>query len=376
MRWCVNCVLPDTRPNLSIGPDGVCNACANHLTKPAVDWVERESIFVELVRRTRQRARGGYHCLIPVSGGKDSTWQVVVCRKYGLRPLCVTWRPPRRTPIGEENLRNLISLGVDHIDYTINPDVERRFLVEAIERSGAPAIPMHMAIFNIALTIATRMQIPLVVWGENSAFEYGSSSEASNGFLLDSEWLKRYGVMDGTTVDDWIGEKLNAEDLIAYRGPTPAELHEAGTTAVFLGYYFRWDPEVTFQVASEHGFKRAAAARTGGYDYADIDDEFISVHHWFKWYKFGFTRLFDNLSLEIRNGRLTRAQAIDAIRGRGDDTPMSDIDSLCKFTGMTTDHFFQVAERFRNPLVWTRQNNMWVIPDFLIPDWDWSAHAR
>ena len=206
MRWCVNCVLPDTRPNLSIGPDGVCNACANHLTKPAVDWVERESIFVELVRRTRQRARGGYHCLIPVSGGKDSTWQVVVCRKYGLRPLCVTWRPPRRTPIGEENLRNLISLGVDHIDYTINPDVERRFLVEAIERSGAPAIPMHMAIFNIALTIATRMQIPLVVWGENSAFEYGSSSEASNGFLLDSEWLKRYGVMDGTTVDDWIGE--------------------------------------------------------------------------------------------------------------------------------------------------------------------------
>ena len=27
--------------------------------------------------------------------------------------------------------------------------------------------------------------------------------------------------------------------------------------------------------------------KTGLYNYADIDDDFISIHHFIKWYKFG-----------------------------------------------------------------------------------------
>ena len=63
----------------------------------------------------KQRSKG-YDCLIPVSGGKDSTWQTVVCLEKGLKPLCVTWRTPARSEVGQRNLDNLIALGVDHID--------------------------------------------------------------------------------------------------------------------------------------------------------------------------------------------------------------------------------------------------------------------
>ena len=72
-----------------------------------------------------------YDCLIPVSGGKDSTWQVMLALKYKLKPLCITWRSPARNKIGEDNLKNLISLGVDHIDFTINPIKERYFILES-----------------------------------------------------------------------------------------------------------------------------------------------------------------------------------------------------------------------------------------------------
>jgi N-acetyl sugar amidotransferase len=311
--------------------------------------------------------------VIPVSGGKDSTWQVVKCLEHGLTPLAVTWKTPARTELGARNLENLVSLGVDHIDYQVNPKVERKFVYQALVRFGSPAVPMHMALFNIPLKIAVRFDIPLVVWGENSAFEYGGRDEERRGFRLDSTWLKTFGVTHGTTAQDWLGSDLTRKELTPYFGPTDEELTEGDVLAVFLGYYFPWDPETSLRVARAHGFQpRAAGPKTGYYNFADIDDDFISIHHWLKWYKFGLTRTHDNLSLEIHHGRLTREQAIQYLRSRGDETPHEDIDKLCAWLGITRAHFFEVVEKFRNRDIWTRRHGRWMIDDFLISDWDWT----
>jgi len=373
MRYCTRCLIPETRPNITFDEVGVCNACRAHETRREIDWAAREKNLLEVVRHAQSRS-AGYDCLIPVSGGKDSTWQVVKCLEYGLRPLAVTWKSPARTELGAENLANLIRLGVDHIDYQVSPTVEKKFMVQALVRYGSTAIPMHLALFNIPLQIAVRFKIPLVVWGENSAFEYGGTAEERTGFRLDRQWLKKYGVTHGTTAHDWVSESLTAKELTPYLGPTDEELEQAGVLAVFLGYYLAWDPETTRRVASEHGFKaRAAGPRTGYYNYADIDDDFISIHHYLKWHKFGFTRLFDNLSLEIRNGRLTREAAIQIVRATGDQTPHADIEKFCAFAEITPAHFFDVVEKFRNSAIWHKgADGVWYLPGFLIDDWKWT----
>lgn len=372
MRWCSRCVLPDTRPNLVIEDDGVCNACHAHDTKREIDWPGRARAFDAVVARARAQGRP-YDCLIPVSGGKDSTWQVVTCLQQGLHPLAVTWKTPGRTAIGAANLENLVSLGVDHIDYQVNPEVEGRFMVEALRRFGDPGIPMHMALFNIPLTIAVRFGIPLVVWGENSAFEYGGAQDERTGFRLDDAWLRTYGVMHGTTAADWEGDVLSAQDLTPYRGPSAEELDEAEVLAVFLGYYLGWDPDATMRVARENGFRpRPEGPKTGLYDYADIDDDFISIHHHLKWAKFGFTRLFDNLSLEIRNGRMTRSEAIDRIRSTGEEVPDEDIARFCAFSGLTRVEFDTIVDSWRNPEIWRSEAGVWRIDDFIIDDWEWA----
>jgi N-acetyl sugar amidotransferase len=376
MNYCRLCILPDTRPNLALNAQGVCNACEAHATKRSIDWRAREQAFGDVVAHARSRS-DGYDCLIPVSGGKDSTWQVVKCLEHGLNPLTVTWAPPGRTQIGARNLANLVRLGVDHIDYRINPQVEKRFTYEALCRFGSTAIPMHMAIFNIPTSIAVRFHIPLIVWGENSAFEYGGREEERTGFKLDGKWLQRYGVTHGTTARDWVSEALPERVLTPYFGPSAEQLVAADISAVFLGYYFEWDPEKTRRIAAAHGFSAdARGARTGLYDYADIDDDFISVHHWLKWYKFGFTRLHDNLSLEIRNDRLSRAEAVEIARRVGEQQPVQDIEELCAFLEISVDHFFEVCERFRNPQIWYRDGAVWKIRDFLIPDWPWTEGRR
>lgn len=373
MRYCQRCILPDTRPGIEIGPNGICCACEAHATiKRMIDWDRRQQAFEEVAGNARKSSRG-YDCLIPVSGGKDSTWQVVKCLEYGLNPLAVTWKTPARTTIGERNLRNLIHLGVDHIDYQVSPKVERKFMLRALERFGTSAIPMHMALFNIPLKIAIRFDIPLVVWGENSAFEYSGTGEESRGFRLDGQWLKKYGVTHGTTARDWVSADLSEKELTPYFGPTNQELEARGVLAVFLGYYFPWDPATSLAVARAHGFEvRREGAKTGFYDYADIDDDFISLHHYLKWYKFGMTRTFDNLSLEIRNGRLSREQAVEVLRRRGDETPHKDIDKFCTFVGISRPRFFEVIEKFRNRDIWIRRDGKWQIEGFLIPDWSWT----
>jgi N-acetyl sugar amidotransferase len=365
------CITPCTRPNIRFDERGDCN-CGREEVKRAIDWEARRAAFVELAERTRS-ASSGWDCVIPVSGGKDSTWQVVTCLEHGLRPLAVTWRAPARTEVGERNLQNLIDLGVDHIDFTVNPRVEKRFMYEAFIRYGSPAVPMHMALFAIPLTMAVRFSVPLVVWGENSAFEYGGSDELREGMELNEAWLRDFGGTFGTTAADWVGPELSEGDLTAYRAPDDATLGAAGVRAIFLGCYFPWDPQRTYEVAAANGFHAASAGpKTGLYDYADIDDHFISIHHWLKWYKFGFTRLFDNLSIEIRAGRITREQAIEMVRVRGDQTPHDDIRRFCEHVGITEEHFFEVAERFRNPEVWERRDDRWAVRDFLVPDWSWA----
>jgi N-acetyl sugar amidotransferase len=365
-------VTPDTRPNIRLDAAGVCNACRAHEARPTVDWAARARDFDGVAAHARAKSRG-YDCVIPVSGGKDSHWQTTLCLEHGLNPLCVTWRPPGRTDLGERNLRNLVSLGVDHIDYSINPDVERRFMLRTFERCGSTAIPMHLALFAIPLRLAERFDIPLVVWGENSAVEYGAAHEAHKGFRLTAEWLRVYGVTQGTAAADWVDETLTARDLTPYFGPDPAALTARDIHAIFLGHYFPWDPDMTRRAAEERGFMaRQAGPRTGYYGFADIDDAFISLHHHLKWHKFGFTRLFDNLSLEIRNGRMTRAQAVDIIARAGDQTPTDDIEAFCAFAGITPARFHEIADTFRNPAIWRRESGVWRMDGFLVPNWEWT----
>ena len=70
-------------------------------------------------------------------------------------------------------------------------------------------------------------------------------------------------------------------------------------TQIFLGDYFYWDTLNNLKLLKNMvtGSKIKKLVIT----ISDIDDNFISIHHFIKWYKFGFDRAFDNLSLEIRN---------------------------------------------------------------------------
>jgi N-acetyl sugar amidotransferase len=370
MKWCKICVLPDTRPDLAIGKDGVCNMCATHGMHRDRDWTARTAMFHRVAEHAKTRSVG-YDCLVALSGGKHSMRQLVTCLEAGLKPLAVTCKSPGRTALGASNLEDLVKLGVDHIDYEINPEIEKRFMLAALTRFGDPGIPMRTALVGIPLTIAVRFRIPLIVWGDRSGFESSAAVLDGSAVQLDSAWLQKSAARYKAVLLDCIGDGYVAKDMLAYLAPDDEVLAAAGTHAVFLADYFPWDAEATPPVAAAHGSRQGEQAKRGYYDDGEIDDEFMSVHRWFTWYKFGFTSLFDRLSSEIRSGRISREIALDVLRRRGDDAPHDNIFALCRFLGIGMDRFFAIAEEFRNAAVWTKRGGTWVIDDFLIADWDW-----
>ena len=166
--------------------------------------------------------------------------------------------------------------------------------------------------------------------------------------------------MHGTTAGDWVSDELTQKELTPYFGPTEDELDAGGVLAVFLGYYFKWDPAETYRVAKKFGFKKLNTdAKVGIYKYADIDDDLISIHHFLKIYKFGFSRSYDNLSLEIRNKRISRSKAIQIVKKENFKIPHNDIRKFCKLININKKTFFSNCEKFRNKKIWKKNNKKW-----------------
>jgi N-acetyl sugar amidotransferase len=359
MKYCKSCVLPNTRPNLFILPNGNCTACETHTIRPKINWGKMKLEFKNIIKNIKKK-KLLYDCLIPVSGGKDSTWQVILAKKNGLNPLAFTYKPVMRTNIGQKNLDNLKKIGVHHIEFSINEKVEKKFLRKAFTKFGSVAIPMHMAMWGMSYNLAKKFNIPYILWGENSAREYGGSKKDLKLNRVNQKWIKKYGINFGTEAKDWIDKDLTREELAPFI-KEKIDKHN-NPISLFMGEYFKWDPNQTYKVAKKHGFNIIKKKpKTGFYDYADIDDDLISIHHYLKIYKFGFSRMYDNLSLEIRNKRIKRKDAISIIKRDNFKTPKEDIKKFCSFVDMTEDKFFKICENFRNKKIWIKKKNKWVL---------------
>ncbi len=365
MNYCKTCVQPDTRPGIFLNQEGICSGCLGDLEKNSrIDWEARRKELHGICDQLRSSA--SHDCIVPVSGGKDSTYQIHMLKnELGMNPLAVTYRYADRTPLGQENLDNLLAMGVDHVEMAPSPRVEKAFIKKALIQAGDPCLPDHMGIFSVALRAAVSFKIPLIVWGESPQLEYGGSFTDRNNPYLDNAWLKKHGCLQGKGAEDWIDEDLSAKDMAFFQFPSDRDLEEAKIKSIFLGYYLRWDPVENFQVARNLGFKKhPQGPRLGLYDFADLDSTNIVVHHYIKWLKFGMTRMHDNISVEIRNKRMTRDQGIKILKEQPERLPEEEIDMLCRYLDLSQKEFWDILETFRNQDIWKKdQDNNWHIPD-------------
>lgn len=346
--------MPDTKPDLRLDEEGVCNACRSFERRAVVDWDARRRELLGLLEKYRSRDGGNYDCIVPVSGGKDSTYQVLKVLELGMNPLCVTATTDRLTDIGRRNIENIKRLGVDYVEVSTNPRVRRRINKLALTQVGDISWPEHVAIFTVPVRVAVQFGVPLLVWGENSQNEYGGPAAAAENNTLTRRWLEEFGGLLGLRVSDLLAEEgFEPKHLIQYTYPTDAELQRVGVTGLFLGHYLPWDGYQNTLVAQIHGFESYPHTVEGSIvNYENLDNAHTGIHDYFKFLKFGFGRATDLACLHLRRGRLARAEAIEAVRRHDGKFPWTylghRLEDILEEIDMTVDEFVKVCDRFTN----------------------------
>ena len=166
LRKCNACQLPETYETIEYDSNSVCNICTSAQHKHgAIDWDERKQLLDKLIEKHRGKA--DYDCIVPFSGGKDSTFQLYyLIKEYNLKPLVVRFNHGfMRSVIEENNQRTYKKLGVDVIEFTPNWRVVKKLMLESFVRKTDFCWHCHTGIYSYPLRVALNYKIPLVFWG-------------------------------------------------------------------------------------------------------------------------------------------------------------------------------------------------------------------
>lgn len=354
IKYCRRCVMPETKPDLFINEDGVCSACLNYEHRPVINWDERHKELLQVLDRYRDQTGGNWDCVIPVSGGKDSTYQVIRILQLGMNPLCVTATTCDLTPIGRKNIENLKNLGVDYVEFSPNPIIRRKLNRIGLEQVGDISWPEHVGIFTIPVRVAVQFKVPLIIWGENPQNEYGGPAVDSNNPILDRRWLERFGGLLNLKVTDMVDmSNIKTQDLIPYTYPSDEDLKNVGVTGIFLGHFIPWDGYSNALIAQAHGFSTLETTVEGSIvNYENLDNFQTGIHDYFKFLKFGFGRATDIACMHLRRGRISRQNAIEMVQMHDGKFPWTYLGKPLKVIleplELTVDDFIKICDRFTN----------------------------
>lgn len=355
IRYCRRCVMPETRPHLHIDEEGICNACRAYEHRPTIDWARRKRQFLDLVEEYRSKDGSNYDCLVPVSGGKDSHYQVIKLLELGLNPLVVMATTDMLSPIGRRNIENLKRLGVDAIEVDVNAHVRRKINKIALTTMGDISWPEHLTIFTIPMRIALQSGIRLVVWGENPQYEYGGPEEVASSYIKPHRrWMEEFSGMQGLRMTDLIGETgITRRDLIQYTYPDIDALEAAGVLGIYIGMFFPWDGLANALIAQAYGFETYGVPVEGSMvDYQNLDNHQTGIHDYFMYLKYGFGRATYHACLQIRHGRISREMGLDIVRRHDGKFPWTylgkPIAEILDAIDMTMEEFQATCDKFTN----------------------------
>jgi len=360
-QYCVDCVVPSSSAiPLTFNGAGVCSGCLGARERADIDWDARKDMFLELVEPYRNP--NGYDCIIPVSGGKDSYYQVHLVKEVcGLNPLLVTYNGNNYTGVGLENVQNMREVfGADHIFFTPSIDTLVKLNRIGFKLMGDMNWHAHAGIFVYPARVAVEKHIPLMFWGEHGFRDIGGMGSYTDMVEMTDEYLYD-SCLHGYDWGDMVGTGLEPRDLLPWQYPSVAERQEVGMRGIFMSNYFKWEANEHGQmVVDRYGFKPYPGEfeRTHR-KMSNLDDMHENgVHDYMKYIKFGYGRATDHCCKDIRAGIMSREEAIEIVRARDHIKPR-DLYRWLDYVGMKESKFEEIANTFRNPSVWNKQGLTW-----------------
>lgn len=350
MKYCSNCLQPDTRPGTVFDEQGVCPACVYHQSLSGVDWDVRQSELEEIVTFGRENSHSGYDCIIGVSGGKDSTRQAFFVKEVlGMNPLLVnlTYPPEQVTQRGVNNVANMLEHGFDCISISPAPGTWRSLMRRGFFTYTNWARSTELALFSSVPRFAIAYQIPLIWWGENAALQLGDLNVmGANG--ADGNNLRNMNTLSGGDITWLLSDEVRSCDILQYIYPTEEEMRRANIRISFLGYFWRdWSLVDNGIFSALRGLE---IRQEKPWDIGDplgitsLDEDWVALNQMIKYLKFGFGRVTDYVNEDIRNKRLSRTEGIALVKEFDGKCSNHYIESFSDYIGVTTEDFWKQVD--------------------------------
>ncbi len=365
VEYCSRCVVSNQRPRITFDEDGVCSACNfSDYKDKKVNWAEREKELFTLCNKYR-RDDGSYDVVVPSSGGKDSGFVAHMLKnKYGMNPLTVTWSPHLYTDIGFKNHQSHIQIG-DLYNILVTPpgDTHRKLTKLAFETLGDPFLPFIFGQINMPLQIALRFKIPLIFYGENSEVEYGGRMKDAYNPTRDWKNTNSNILMSGMPPDKFIARGISEKDLYPYMPPGDNQLDELGLQIHYFGYYHKWVPQENYYYCVENtGFEANPVRSEGTYSkYASLDDKLDGFHFYLMFIKFGIGRATSDAGHEVRDGHLTREEAVKLVGRFDGEFPSKYFQTFLDYCDISEEYFWEVVDSWRPDHIWRNVDGQWYL---------------
>ena len=368
MQYCSKCTYPAVSATpITFDKNGVCSGCRVHMQQETIDWDERRALFeTDIVEQYKGTNGANYDCLIPVSGGKDSYWQIHLIKVvYGMRPLLVTYGENNPTAVGMRNIQRMRdSFSCDHVHFTPSISLLKKMNKIGLVKMGDPDMQAHIGIMTYPIAVAAKYEIPLIIWGEHGFMNLGGMHSYSDMV----EWtakFRREHAQHGWDWDDFVDEDegISERDLLWAKYPSDDVIEKLDMRGIYISNYFGWrQDEHTALMVEKYGFElnEMPFDRTYARDsnLNNIHDN--GVHDYMKFVKWGYGRVTDHVSRDIRNGNMTREEGIALIKQYEDVVP-GDLTRWLEYVGMDRTTFNKTADTFRDPRVWVKNEyGQWI----------------
>ncbi|MBT3297536.1 N-acetyl sugar amidotransferase [archaeon] len=347
MKRCSKCVMPETWESINFGEEGVCNICKNiKIKQEVIDWDIKNKELNELVEK--YKGKGQYDCIVPISGGKDSSFTLNhIVTRLGLKPLVVCFDHGFYRPRVIANRDKMLKkLGVDFILFKPNWHIVQKLMLESLKRKGDFCWHCHTGVFAYPMQIAVKFKIPLIFWGEPSSEYGGYYTYGEDDEEVDERRFNMF-VNLGITAEDMLGmldDKVTMRDLEPFKYPSISELRSLKCRSVCLGSFIPWNPRDNSDVIKKELDWEGEEVEgvPPGYDYEKIECQLQGIRDYIKFIKRGLGRTAHLTSIDVRNGLMDRETALKLTEEYDGKRPAS-LDHFLNIMGMTEEEFMKIA---------------------------------
>ena len=167
LKYCTRCCQPETMEGIKFDELGICTSCRSSEEKMDINWKNKEIELKNIV--DSYRTKDYYDCLLPFSGGKDSTFQAhILKKKYKLNPLVVTHGNNWLSLTGRYNLENsLRKFNFDHLFFLPNRNLINKVAKKSSKVIGDACWHCHIGIQTFPMQTAVKWKIPCMIYGES-----------------------------------------------------------------------------------------------------------------------------------------------------------------------------------------------------------------